>query len=116
MKRSAIPSTALEAQRPVRWAIAVPWAVFIALVAVLVLATPAAWAQDNATITGVVTDASGALVPNANVTITNTANNQSRETVSNSAGSFRFANVGIGTYTMTVVGASFQKYSKTGIS
>src|SRR3569833_2603005 len=81
----------------------------------LVLSAIPAWGQDNATITGYVTDPSGAVVPNASISVVNNATNQTRETVSNAAGSFRFANVGVGTYTMTVVAQGFQKYSKTGI-
>jgi len=81
----------------------------------LLLSAIPAWSQDNATITGLVTDPSGAVVPNGSITLTNNATNQSRETVSNAAGSYRFANVGVGTYTMTVVAQGFQKYSKTGI-
>src|SRR4051794_36393619 len=114
MKQTAVPRPA-DGKRPVRWSIPVGWAFVIVLMALLVLPGQMALAQDNATITGFVTDPSGALVPNANVTITNTANSQSRESVTNSSGSFRFANVGIGTYTMTIVAASFQKYTKSGI-
>jgi hypothetical protein len=87
----------------------------IALIAILAVSTPRAMAQDNGTITGFVTDTSGALVPNANITITNTATNQTRETISNTAGTYRFANVGIGTYTLNIVAQGFQKYSRTGI-
>ena len=96
MKQTAVSPQA-DGKRPMHWSIAAGWAFAMVLMAMLVLPAQNAAAQDNATITGVVTDASGALVPNANVTITNIANNQSRETVSNNAGSFRFANVGIGT-------------------
>jgi hypothetical protein len=81
----------------------------------LVGLAPAVWGQDNATITGTVADTSGAVVPNAALTLTNPSNGQTRETVSNSAGSYRFANVGIGTYTMTATAQGFQKYTKTGI-
>ncbi len=92
----------------------IPHACFVFLALLSVLAT-GAWAQDNATITGLITDASGALVPNANITITQNATGQKRETISNSSGTYRFANVGIGTYTLTVVAKGFQNYSKTGI-
>jgi len=111
MKRSAVP----PGTRRMRWSFAVPYAIAIALIAALGFAAPAAQAQDNATITGTVTDASGALVPNASITVTNAATNQSRETVSNTAGAYRFANVGIGSYTLTVVGQGFQKFTKSGI-
>jgi len=84
MKQSAVPINA-EGKRPVRWSIAIGWAFALVLVGMLVLPAQTAFAQDNATITGFVTDPSGALVPNANITLTSTATNQSRETVSNSA-------------------------------
>ena len=90
----------------------VVWFVVFALFLLLPIG---AWAQDNATITGYVTDTSGALVPNANITLTNNSTNQARETISNTAGVYRFANVGIGTYTLTITAQSFQKYTKTGI-
>jgi hypothetical protein len=72
-------------------------------------------AQDNATINGTVTDSSGALVPNAQLSLTNQATNQVREVVSNTAGAYRFANVGIGNYTLAVNAQGFQKYTKTNI-
>jgi carboxypeptidase family protein len=76
---------------------------------------PAAWAQDNATINGTVQDSSGALVPNVQITLTNPATGQVREAVSNAAGAYRFANVGVGTYTLAAAAQGFQKYSKTDI-
>ena len=87
----------------------------LALLAVLMALAPVAWGQDNATITGLVADASGAVIPNASITLTNTATNQSRATVSNSTGAYRFPNLGVGTYTLVVTAPAFQKYSKTGI-
>ena len=72
-------------------------------------------AQDNATINGTVTDASGAVVPNSSISLTNPATGQVRESVSNSAGAYRFANVGVGTYTLVASAAGFQKYTKTDI-
>jgi hypothetical protein len=81
----------------------------------MVLMMPAAWAQDNATINGTVADASGALVPNAQITLTNPATNQVREAVSNAAGTYRYANLGVGTYTLTASAQGFQKFTKTDI-
>ena len=73
-------------------------------------------AQDNATITGFVTDASGALVPNATITLTNTATNQSRETVSNSSGSLPFCQRRHRhLHDDRRRPQGFQKYTKTGI-
>src|ERR1019366_8122581 len=76
------------------------WSFFSLLfvfVAMLLVLAPAAWSQDNATITGAVTDASGSVVPNAAITLMNPATGQTRDTVSNGVGAYRFANVGVGT-------------------
>ena len=89
--------------------------IWLALIAALLLFAPALLAQDNATITGTVTDASGAVVPNASLMLTNTATGQARETKSNDAGVFRFANIGYGTYTMIATAPGFQKFTRTGI-
>ncbi len=90
-------------------------AVRFVFIAMLLALAPAAWGQDNATITGTVTDASGSVVPNAAVSLTNPATGQTRDTVSNGVGAYRFANVGVGTYTLTGSANGFQKYTKTGI-
>lgn len=52
------------------------WAAILAMVIIL---APAGWGQDNATITGTVADTSGAVVPNAALTLTNPANGQKRD-------------------------------------
>ena len=56
-----------------------------ALVALLLLLTPVLRAQE-ATITGTVTDPSGAVIPNAQLTLTNTATQREQTSVSNSDG------------------------------
>jgi hypothetical protein len=81
----------------------------------LLVLTPGAWGQDNATITGIVVDATGAVVPNAAISLTNPATDQVRQDTSNSAGAYRFANVGVGTYTLSASVAGFRKYTKTDI-
>jgi hypothetical protein len=88
------------------------WLVFVALILVL---APAAWSQDNATITGTVTDASGAVVPNASISLTNVATGQVRQSVSNSVGAYRFASAGAGTYNLSATIQGYQKFNKTGI-
>ena len=93
------------------WGISV---VRLAFIVFLVALGTVAWAQDNATVTGSVLDPSGAAVANVAISITNTATGQVRETVSNSAGDYRFPNVGVGTYTLAASITGFQKYTKTG--
>jgi len=99
------------ARRPIRGFLGVCF-VFIAMLAAL---APRVWGQDNATINGTVVDATGALVPNAAITLTNPATGQVRQAVSNSAGAYRFPNVGIGNYMLAVSAGGFQKYTKTDI-
>ena len=89
-------------------------AMFAFIAMLLVLAT-GAWAQDNAVITGTVSDSSGAVVANAAITLTNTATGQIRQSTSNTSGSYQFPNVGVGTYTLAASVTGFQKYNKTGI-
>ena len=89
--------------------------VWLMLVAMLLLLAPALRAQEAA-LNGTVRDQSGAVVPNAQITLTNTATQRALQTVSNSDGAYRFASVGIGDYTLTASAPSFQKYVKTGIN
>ncbi|MGH9590891.1 MAG: carboxypeptidase-like regulatory domain-containing protein, partial [Terracidiphilus sp.] len=65
------------------------FAICAALIAALLAFSPAARAQDNATVTGSVTDSTGAVIPNATVTITNTATGQVRSVTSNGVGTYR---------------------------
>jgi hypothetical protein len=89
--------------------------VLLAFFVFLVAFSIVGWAQDNATVTGSVLDPSGAAVANVAISLTNGATGQIRETVSNSAGDYRFANVGVGQYTLAASITGFQKYTKTGV-
>ncbi len=62
------------------------------------------------TVTGVVTDKTGAVVPNATVTLTDTSTEQERTKTTNSAGQYVFVNVPSGAYNITVVKTGFSKY------
>jgi hypothetical protein len=76
---------------------------------------PHLWGQENATITGTVLDPTGAAVPNASISLLNPATGQSRQTVSNSAGIYVFANVGVGNFTLNASATGFQNFTRTGI-
>ena len=78
--------------------------------------TTAAWAQDEATIVGTVSDTSGAVIPGAKVTVANPEKGFIRETKSNSAGDYTVAKVPIGNYQITAEASGFQKLLRTGIS
>jgi len=70
--------------------------------ALLVGVASASWAQSTGNIYGVVNDASGAVLPGANVTITNAAKGVSSVTTSGTQGDFRFLNLDPGTYKVAV--------------
>ncbi len=74
----------------------------------LQLSPASAWAQvDQGSITGTVQDSSGAVVPNAKVTLLNTDQGLTLETQSTSSGSYTFSPVRIGNYTVTVSAPGF---------
>jgi hypothetical protein len=80
------------------------------------LAPFGASAQDLANINGTVTDQSGAVVPTANVTVSNPDRGFVRKLVSDSQGEYTAARVPIGSYVITVEKAGFQKLVRSGIT
>lgn len=78
--------------------------------AVALLFAVAAWAQGSTgTITGTVTDASGAAVVGANVTATNTGTGTEKKTVTDSTGSYSFLDLPPGMYSISAEAAGFRK-------
>lgn len=66
-------------------------------------------------ITGIVTDPSGAVVPNAKLTATNSATGVQTTVTSNSEGYYTVSNLTAGTYSLAVNAAGFQAYKQTDI-
>ncbi|MDI3254892.1 MAG: carboxypeptidase-like regulatory domain-containing protein [Bacillota bacterium] len=66
-------------------------------------------------LSGTVADSTGAVVPNARVTLVNEASHDTRQTTSNSAGYFTFAAVQPGSYTVTVEANGFNIWKQTGV-
>lgn len=85
----------------------------LAIAALLFVAI--AGAQENASITGVVTDQSGAVVPNATVMVTHVATGITHSTVTTSDGLFNFTALQIGVYNLRVTAQGFSTYSQQGI-
>ena len=74
--------------------------------AILLLST-GLWGQSRANITGTVTDATGAVIPNVSVTATNKLTGIKTATKSNDAGIFTLAQLNDGTYSVTAEAAGF---------
>jgi hypothetical protein len=87
----------------------------VALGSAMILIAPRAQSQENATITGTVSDSTGAVVPNVAITLTNQATGQVRQEVSNTSGIYLFANVGVGHFTLTAASTGFRKFTRTDI-
>lgn len=82
------------------------------LLALALLFQPASYAQITGTITGAVYDSTGAVVPNANVSLINQDTADVRTTVSNGDGYFGFGTVLIGTYTVKVEMKGFKTFQQ----
>lgn len=90
------------------------------LVAITLLLLPAVNVRAQsifATLTGVVSDPSQAVVPQATVKLKNEQSGSLRETTTNSDGYFTFASVSVGdfTYELTVEAKGFVTYKTTGV-
>jgi hypothetical protein len=81
----------------------------------LVLSTVAFAQRDLGTITGTITDAQGAAIPNAKITLTEDATGLVYPLQSNDAGAFNRPALKTGTYSITVEATGFQKAQQKGL-
>ena len=91
----------------------------IALAGLMILANsgPGLNAQSIfGTITGVISDPSQAVLPNATVKLVDQGSGSTRDTVTNSDGYFTFASVPPGTYQLNVESKGFELYKQTNIA
>ena len=72
-------------------------------------------AQGTVTIYGTVTDPSGAAIAGAKVTVTNTATDQNRETVSAVDGNYVVPDLRVGTYRLSVTASGFKTFVEDSI-
>ena len=86
---------------------------------ILALFTPISLPVDaqvvTGTITGIVTDPSGARVPNATITATNEGNGVSQSTTTTADGIYNLPYLPPGTYTITVEAGGFAKATEAGV-
>ena len=82
---------------------------------VMFLLAPSARSQENATITGTVTDSTGAVIPSVQISLADPATGRTRQVTTNSSGIYLFANVGVGHFTLSAAAPGFQKFTRTDI-
>jgi len=81
----------------------------------LIFAAAAFGQGDRGTITGTVSDQTGAVVPNASIQVKNTDTSAVYTIASTNTGNYTLANVPVGTYELTVDAAGFKKYLRPGL-
>jgi hypothetical protein len=83
----------------------------------LLISSPALYAQlsTRATITGTVTDASGAVVAGATVTLTDDATKVATQTQTNRAGVYLVPDLVVDTYTVAITKTGFKTYTVSGV-
>ena len=88
--------------------------VVLALLAIVcVLGIPVLAQSDNASISGIVKDPSGAAVANAKVTVKNEGTGFERQITTNESGFYTATNIAPGFYTVAVEAPGFKTFSKT---
>ena len=89
---------------------------WLLIVCAALLLPGASFAQSSfATLTGTVTDASGAVVPGATVIIQDASTKVSRQVKTNSSGYFSASNLPAGTYNVMSEASGFERWRATGI-
>ncbi len=72
-------------------------------------------AAGTANVQGTVSDSTGAMIPNATVTLTNRETHVQRTATSDNGGTYIFPNVPVGTYDVNITASGFRTYIQTGI-
>jgi len=82
-------------------------ALFYVVAAVMAAGSLPSYAQFNASLTGTVQDSSGAAIPGAKVTLTNSGTQQVRTLTTNGSGVYSFNELAPGTYTVAATAPNF---------
>lgn len=88
---------------------------FLIVVAVFITAISTFAQTSRGAVSGIITDQNGAIIPGAQVTLTNTDTSVERTVTTNDDGFYRFDAVDLGNYSVTVNAANFGRIVKTGI-
>jgi hypothetical protein len=92
-----------------------PWG-FLALMCFLTFVSTSAWAQvTSGSLSGVVTDPTGAVVPGATVVVTDADKGYPYPTTTDAVGRYLLTNLLPGTYNVSVEAKGFKTYKQEGI-
>jgi len=86
------------------------------LLATLLTSSVVAFGQTTGSISGTVFDEKGAVIPNATVTARNVERNITRTLQTSSEGTYRFENLPVGPYEVSIEASGFAKYVQSGIT
>ena len=86
------------------------------LLAAMLAATAAVWAQGIGSISGRAVDSSAAAVPSANVTVRNTETGETRTTITDESGFYRVLSLPVGKYEVRVENKGFMAQVRSGIN
>ncbi|MEP6921772.1 MAG: TonB-dependent receptor [bacterium] len=98
--------------------LSITWRLVLGALALCLAMGAVALGQEEtaATVTGQVTDSTGAVVTRATVVITNDANGQERRVQTNDNGNYVITPLSPGTYTLTAEQANFKKHVESGVT
>src|SRR5260370_494289 len=88
-----------------------PW-LFILLLNLIV---PVFGQETTGSVAGLVSDATGAVVPGAQVTVVNVGTNATYKTATNQAGNFTLRTIPVGNYKLMVEASGFKRYEVTNV-
>jgi hypothetical protein len=93
-----------------------PYRCWIVSAALATVFSVAAWAQTQlATVSGTITDPSGAVVPGVSITIVSQGTGLKRSAVTDTAGEYRFAGLPTGDYSLRIQKTGFQSQIREGV-
>jgi hypothetical protein len=82
----------------------------------LVVASAGAWGQNEASLRGTVSDATGGVIPGAAVSVKNLETGAIRATTTDASGSYEIPLLAVGAYEVTAEKAGFRKAFRTGVT
>src|SRR5579863_3779236 len=83
------------------------------LAGILVALHPAAWAGTTGSLAGIITDPTGAVIPGARLTVTNTAQGIQRNAIADSKGAYTFPSLPVGEYRLHAEAQGFKPQNRT---